>query len=218
MAGDRYVPALGLRALTGLYDPVVRLTTREGSFKSRLLQQAAIQPGERVLDLGCGTGTLAIQAKRAEPDATVVGLDGDPEVLRRARRKATDAGLELDFDEGNSTELPYADSSFHVVLSTLFFHHLTGPDKRRTAAEVVRVLRPGGRIQVADWGRPADPAMRVLATSIRVLDGFEQTRDNLAGGLPGIFGGAGLIDAAEVGRMRTAFGTLAFYRAGRPES
>ena len=80
------------------------------------------------------------------------------------------------------------------------------------------MLRPGGSIQVADWGRPADPAMRVLATSIRLLDGVEQTRDNLAGDLPRIFGGAGLIDAAEVGRMRTAFGTLAFYRAERPES
>ena len=218
MAGDRYVPALGLRALTGLYDPVVRLTTREGAFKSRLLERAGLQPGERVLDLGCGTGTLAIQAKRGQPDAEIVGLDGDPEVLGRARRKAADAGVEVDFDEGYSTELPYGDSSLDVVLSTLFFHHLTGSDKRRTAAEVLRVLKPGGRLQVADWGRPADPAMRLLSTSIRLLDGFEQTSDNLAGSLPRIFDAAGLSDAAEVGRMRTAFGTLAFYRAARPES
>jgi len=218
MAGDRYVPALGLRALTGLYDPVVRLTTREGAFKSRLLERAGLQPGERVLDLGCGTGTLAIQAKRGQPDAEIVGLDGDPEVLGRARRKAAGAGVEVDFDEGYSTELPYGASSFDVVLSTLFFHHLTGSDKRRTAAEVLRVLKPGGRLQVADWGRPADPAMRLLSTSIRLLDGFEQTRDNLAGSLPRIFDEAKLSDAAEVGRMRTAFGTLAFYRATRPGS
>jgi ubiquinone/menaquinone biosynthesis C-methylase UbiE len=218
MAADRYVPALGLRALTGLYDPVVRLTTREGTFKSRLIDQAGLQPGERVLDLGCGTGTLAIQAKLGQPSATIVGLDGDPEVLRRARRKAAEAGVEVELDEGYSTELPYADASFDVVLSTLFFHHLTSSDKRRTATEVLRVLRPGGRLHVADWGRPADAAMRVLSTSIRLLDGFEQTRDNLAGGLPRIFGDAGLIGAAEAGRMRTAFGTLAFYRAERPES
>ncbi|MGH2964642.1 MAG: class I SAM-dependent methyltransferase [Solirubrobacterales bacterium] len=218
MAGDRYVPALGLRALTGLYDPVVRLTTREGAFKSRLLERARLQPGERVLDLGCGTGTLAVQAKRGQPDAEIVGLDGDPEVLGRARRKAAGAGVEVDFDEGYSTELPYGDSSFDVVLSTLFFHHLTGSDKRRTAGEVLRVMKPGGRLQVADWGRPADPAMRLLSTSIRLLDGFEQTRDNLAGSLPRIFDEAGLSDAAEVGRMRTPFGTLAFYRATRPES
>jgi ubiquinone/menaquinone biosynthesis C-methylase UbiE len=218
MATDRYVPALGLRALTGLYDPVVRLTTRERAFKSRLLQQAALRPGDRVLDLGCGTGTLAVEAKRLEPDSAVVGLDGDPEVLRRARRKAADARLELDFDEGYSTELPYPDGSFDVVLSTLFFHHLAGADKRRTAAEVFRVMRPLARLHVADWGRPADPAMRALSTSIRLLDGFEQTRDNLAGGLPAIFADAGLTEVAEVGRMSTAFGTLAFYQARRPES
>jgi SAM-dependent methyltransferase len=217
MATDRYVPALGLRALTSLYDPVVRLTIREGAFKSRLLEQATLQPGERVLDVGCGTGTLAIQAKRGQPSAAIVGLDGDPEVLRRARRKASGAGVEVDFDEGFSTELPYADSSFDVVLSTLFFHHLTGSDKRRTAAEIFRVLKPGGRLEVADWGRPADPAMRILSTSIRLLDGFEQTRDNLAGSLPEIFEDAGLSDATEAGRMRTVFGTLAFYRARRPD-
>src|SRR5262245_56346496 len=181
MADDRYVPALGLRALTGLYDPVVRLTTREGMFKGRLLEQASLGPGERVLDLGCGTGTLAIQAKLAQPDATIVGLDGDREVLGRANRKAAEAGGAVDFDEGFSTELPYEDGSFDAVLSTLFFHHLTGEDKRRTAAEVFRVLRSGGRLQVADWGRPSDPAMRALSTSIRLLDGFEQTRDNLTG-------------------------------------
>jgi SAM-dependent methyltransferase len=218
MAEDRYVPALGLRALTGLYDPVVRLTTREGTFKSRLLERVALRPGERVLDLGCGTGTLAIEAKRGQQEAVIAGLDGDPEVLRRARCKAADAGVEIDFREGYSTELPYGDESFDVVLSTLFFHHLTGPDKRRTAAEAFRVLKPVGRLQVVDWGRPTDPAMRLLSTSIRLLDGFEQTRENLAGGLPRIFEDAGFTDAAEVERMRTAFGTLAFYRAGRPES
>ena len=137
MAGDRYVPALGLRALTGLYDPVVRLTTREGAFKSRLLQQAATSARRTGAGPGLRDRDPGDPGQASQPDATIVGLDGDPEVLRRARRKATDAGVEVDFDEGYSTELPYGDSSFDVVLSTLFFHHLTGPDKRRTAAEVV---------------------------------------------------------------------------------
>jgi SAM-dependent methyltransferase len=216
MAGDRYVPALRFRALTGIYDPVVRATTREGEFKSRLLDQAALEPGEQVLDLGCGTGTLAIQAKRAQPKAAIVGLDGDPEVLGRAREKADEAAVELELDEGYSIELPYPDASFDVVLSTLFFHHLTGVDKRRTAAEVARVLRPGGRLHVADWGRPADPVMRVLGVSIRLLDGFEQTRANLAGALPEIFERGGLEDAEETDRLRTLFGTLALYRARKP--
>jgi ubiquinone/menaquinone biosynthesis C-methylase UbiE len=85
---DTYVPALAFDRLTPLFDSVVRVTTREQTFKRRLLDQAAIAPGERVLDLGCGTGTLALMAKRRQPDAELVGLDGDPAILERARAKA----------------------------------------------------------------------------------------------------------------------------------
>ncbi len=157
MAG--YVPALRFRALTGLYDPVVRATTREAEFKRRLLDRAAIGPGDRVLDLACGTGTLAIEAKQRTPGAELVGVDGDPEMLARAREKAAAAGLEIELDEGLSTDLPYDDATFDRVLSTLFFHHLDLAGKRTTIAEIARVLRPGGELHVADWGRPSDPLM-----------------------------------------------------------
>lgn len=212
----RYLSALRFRALTRVYDPAIRWTTREATFKRRLLEQAAPAADSRVLDLGCGTGTLAIMLKRTQPDAAVIGLDADPEILERARAKARRAGVEVQFDEGLSTELRYEDESFDLVLSTLFFHHLTGADKRRTAGEIGRVLRPGGELHVADWGRPADPLMRVLFGSVRLFDGFEQTRDNAAGALPEIFEGGGLGHATEADRLRTAFGTLAFYRARRP--
>src|SRR5581483_15501 len=139
---------LRFRSLTRLYDPVVRATTREREFKARLLRQASLGSGQRVLDLGCGTGTLAIEAKLAEPGLEVVGLDGDPEVLERARAKAGDAGVTIQFDEGLSTDPPYDDGSFDLVLATLFFHHLTRVDKLLTAREIARVLRPGGRLHV----------------------------------------------------------------------
>jgi ubiquinone/menaquinone biosynthesis C-methylase UbiE len=218
MASDRYLPALRFSALTRVYDPTIRWTTREATFKRRLLEQAALQPGQRMLDLGCGTGTLAIMAKQAQPEAVLVGLDGDPEILERARAKARRAGVELQLDHGFSTELPYEDESFDLVLSTLFFHHLTGADKRRTAGEIVRVLRAGGELHVADFGRPADPLMRVLFGSVRLFDGLDQTRDNAAGALPAIFEQGGLEGAEETERLRTAFGTLALYRARRPSA
>lgn len=216
MSGERYIPALRFRALTAAYDPVVRVTTREAEFKKRLLMQAGLRAGDRVLDLGCGTGTLAIEAKQAQPDAEIVGLDGDSNVLERARRKAETAGVEIDFDQGLSTELPYADRSFDAVLSTLFFHHLTGAAKARTAAEIARVLRPGGQLHVADWGRPADPLMGVLFLGVRLLDGFETTNDNAAGALPAIIARAGLEKAEETDRLRTVLGTMALYRAEAP--
>jgi ubiquinone/menaquinone biosynthesis C-methylase UbiE len=210
-----YLPALRFRALTRIYDPVVRLTTREAHFKQLLIEQAAPAPGQRILDLGCGTGTLAIALKRREPAAEVVGLDADPEMLEQARRKADQAGVKLELTEGYSTTLPYPDASFDRVLSTLFFHHLDSQAKRRTAREIARVLRPGGELHVADWGRPSDPVMALAFLGIRALDGFEPTRDNARGALPEIWEEAGLERAERTRRLRTPFGTLTLYRAER---
>ena len=216
MSQDRYLPALRFPALTSVYDPVIRVTTRERLFKRRLVEQASPQPGQRILDLGCGTGTLALLVKEHQPAADVAGLDADPEMLDQARSKAERAGVELRLDEGFSTELPYADRSFDRVLSTLFFHHLDLDSKRRTAREIGRVLRGGGELHVADWGRPADPAMALAFLGVRLLDGFENTRENARGALPSIFEQAGLEDAERMDRLRTVFGTLALYRARRP--
>jgi ubiquinone/menaquinone biosynthesis C-methylase UbiE len=194
---------------------VVGLTTREGLFKGRVLDRAEIQNGERVLDLACGTGTLALEVLQRAPGARVTGVDGDPEILERARAKAEKAGAEVAFDEGMSTQLPYDDESFDVVLSTLFFHHLSDESKRGSAREVCRVLRRGGRAVVADWGRPQDPVMRVAFLSVQLLDGFSNTGGNLAGALPGILAGAGLDDVEVTDRIRTPLGTIEVLAARR---
>ena len=154
--------------------------------------------------------------KRRQPGADVIGPDADSEILGRARAKAERAGVEIQLDQGFSTELPYDDGAFDVVLSTLVFHHLTGADKRRTAKQIARVLRPGGELHVADWGRPSDPLMRALFIQVRLGDGFAQTPDNAAGALPRMLEQSGLEQAVETERLRTVFGTLALYRAGKP--
>jgi ubiquinone/menaquinone biosynthesis C-methylase UbiE len=210
-----YLPALRFRSLTRLYDPLVGLTTRERHFKELLIEQAAIEPGHRVLDLGCGTGTLAIEVKRRQPGAEVIGLDADPEMLARARAKAERGGVELELTEGLSNDLPYEDGSFDRVLSTLFFHHLDPEPKRETARETARVLHRGGELHVADWGPPSDPAMRLAFQGIRLFDGFSNTAENYRGELPSIFVGAGLRAADQTDRLRTAFGSLVLYRARR---
>jgi SAM-dependent methyltransferase len=153
--------------------------------------------------------------KQREPGAEVVGLDADPEMLAQARRKAEQAGVELELTEGFSTELPYEDASFDRVLSTLFFHHLDPEPKRRTAREIARVLKKGGELHVADWGRPSDPVMGTAFLGIRLLDGFENTADNVHGRLPAIFEEAGLRGAEQTDRLRTVLGTMALYRAER---
>jgi ubiquinone/menaquinone biosynthesis C-methylase UbiE len=211
---ESYTPALAHDRLTPLFDPFVRFTTRERHFKARLLNQAAIGARHRVLDIGCGTGTLAIMVKRAEPGAEVVGLDGDPAILARGREKVADEGVDVRLDQGMSFDLPYDDDSFDRVLSTLFFHHIKPDAKERTAREIARVLRPGGELHVADFGKPADPLQAATFAVFRRFDGEEETRDNARGRLPAIFSAAGLVDARVRGApLRTMFGTLAFYSA-----
>lgn len=213
---DRYVPALGFRWLTPLYDAVVRLTTRERTFKHALLDQAGLAPGQEVLDLACGTGTLTIWARQRAAGSRVLGLDGDADVLARARAKARAAGLEIVFDEGLSTSLPYAENRFDRVLSSLFFHHLDRDGKMRTLAQVFRVLKPGGELHVADWGRAANPLMRAAYYAIQLLDGFDNTADNVKGLLPELMRDAGFTGVAEPRRFSTMWGTLSLYRAVKP--
>jgi ubiquinone/menaquinone biosynthesis C-methylase UbiE len=215
MKQQSYIPALAYRSLTGLYDPLVRITTRERRFKAALLQQARLRAGQQVLDLACGTATLTIAAKRMQPRADITGVDGDPDILARARVKAAKAEAELKFDESLSQHLPYADSSFDVVLSSLFFHHLDRENKLATLSEVWRVLKPGAELHIADWGKAANPLMRVLFLIVQMLDGFATTTDNVAGRLPELLRASGFKEVEETQRFSTVLGTLALYRAKR---
>jgi ubiquinone/menaquinone biosynthesis C-methylase UbiE len=211
---ERYVPALGRDSLTALYDPIISRTTRERTFKERLLDQAALHAGQRVLDVGCGTGTLAVWAKEREPRIELAGIDGDPDVLERARRKAEEARVEIDFREAMADDLPFEDAMFDRALSSLFFHHLTREDKESCAREIARVLKPGGELHIADWG-PGDPLMRLAFLTTQLLDGFERTSDNVAGRLPEILEAAGLQDVRERHRLRTLSGSMVLLSARR---
>jgi SAM-dependent methyltransferase len=202
-----FVPALRFHRLTPLFDAVAAVTVRDSTIKRRVLARAEIGESDEVLDVGCGTGTLAVAAARAAAGVKMTGLDADASILTRARRRAADAGLEIRFDEGISTALPYGHASFDVVLCTLMLHHLPDDAKRETAAELARVLRPGGRLVVADPGRPQDPLMRVAALAVQLLDGFANTRLNIVGGLPALLAGAGFGEVAPRDRMRTPTGT-----------
>jgi ubiquinone/menaquinone biosynthesis C-methylase UbiE len=208
MSDSSFIPALRFHRLTPLFDAVVAVTVRDGAIKQRVLAHAALRPGERVLDVGCGTGTLALAAVRAEPGIEITGLDADPAILERARHKATAAGVDIEFDEAMADAMPYPDASFDAVLSTLFFHHLPDEVKAGTAKQIRRVLRPGGRLVVADLGRPHDPLMRVaVRATVQLLDGTETTALNVRGELPGVLAAAGFEDVDVRDRTRTLTGT-----------
>jgi ubiquinone/menaquinone biosynthesis C-methylase UbiE len=132
------------------------LLGRERTFRERLVRLARLEPGQSVLDIGCGTGSLAIVAKqRVGPGGTVQGIDASPEMLTRARRKARKAGVDVSFTKGVVEALPFPDGHFDVVLSTLMLHHLPLEPRRQCAREMRRVLKPGGCVLAVDFGGAA---------------------------------------------------------------
>jgi ubiquinone/menaquinone biosynthesis C-methylase UbiE len=205
-----YVPAASYDLFLPLYDPVLRWLMREDKFKTRLLEQADLQPGHRVLDLGCGTATLALLAKRREPEANVFAVDGDPKVLAVARRKVAGSGLSIHLGEALAGRLPYPDASFDRVLSSLVFHHLTRAEKMEAFGEVRRVLAKEGSLHLVDFGPPAGWASGVVT---RLLSRGERIPDNLEGRLGELIRAAGFEGVQEHGYHSTPLGTLVFLSA-----
>jgi len=122
---DKYIPAFSYGFLTPFYDFMMRWAARESAFKPKLVEQARIEKGHRVLDIGCGTATLTILIKKAHPEAEVIGIDGDPKVLQIAKSKVAEAGVNIALDYGITSKLPYPDNSFHRVILSMVLHHLT---------------------------------------------------------------------------------------------
>jgi ubiquinone/menaquinone biosynthesis C-methylase UbiE len=211
---QNYIPALGFDFLTPFYDSVVKWTTREAVFKQRLVEKVEIPPDGRLLDVGCGTATLTIALKKKFPHAEVYGLDGDARILRLARRKAKDFGAEVNFTESFSTAMPYSGEYFDAAATSLFFHHLTPENKRKTLLEIRRVLKTGGALHVADWGKPANALMALASLPVKWLDGTAAA-DSYAGKLPEMMTEAGFAGIRETARFETVFGTLRLHRADK---
>ena len=208
-----YIPAAGHDWLLPLYDPVVKLMGG-GSAHRQLVDQADLQPGQRILEIGCGTGNLTILVKTLYPAIEIVGLDPDPKALDRARRKANRQRVSVQLDRGFSDELHYPDESYDRVLSALMFHHLKRDEQAQTLHEIRRVLKPGGSLHLVDFGGGHDRAGGFLA---RLLHRSEHVHDDSGGdALLNLMRHAGLADCTEVAHQPTIFGLLVFYRASEP--
>ncbi|GFG52038.1 SAM-dependent methyltransferase [Mycolicibacterium agri] len=207
-----YIPAAGRDAFLPGYDLLTRLIGMASVYDA-LLEQAELTDGSHVLEIGCGTGNLTVRAKQMCPGAELVGLDPDPRALARAQRKARGLGG-IRFERGYSQQLPFGDGEFDRVLSSMMLHHLDEQTKRATAAEVLRVLRPGGTLHIVDVGGHMTPADGFMAR--RMLRN-KHAAGNLGDAIPRLLTEAGFDCSQTASRQHRFVGRLTFYRATRPE-
>ncbi len=211
-AHRHFVPAAGFDLLLPLYDPLGKLALRNEQTRGELVRRAALTAGDRVLDLGCGTGSLSVMIQRKHPAVQLSALDPDEKALARARRKAEQAGFAIRFEQGFGDALPFADGAFDRVLSSLVLHHLTSAEKLATLRDVHRVLRPGGSLHVLDFGPPRGRLDRWLT---HLIHHGHRMDDNLAGQIPELMREAGFEGALESASVRTALGRLSIFEAKR---
>jgi len=210
-----YLPAAGSDWALPFYDPFVKLLGGDG-VRRTLVKQADLRTGHRVLDIGCGTGTLVTLIKRVNPDVSVVGIDPDPKALTRAKRKAAQARVSIQFDQGFSDELPYPEGSFDRVFSSFMFHHVSADQREKTLHEAWRVLRPGGSLHLLDFDASESQPQGVLA---RWLHSRHRFKDNSESRILGFMKVAGFVNSKKVGSGAFLFGHLRFsyYDGSRDE-
>lgn len=207
-----FLPAAGHDVFLPLYDPLVSFLGFDRA-RRELLSQANINPGQHILDIGSGTGTLAVLLKRHYSDVQVVGLDPDPKALRRAKTKLRRAGVSVQLDQGFADELPYREESFDRVLSSFMFHHLEGQDREKTLKEVLRVLKPGGSFHLLDF--VSDHGSHGFLH--RLVHSHAELKHNTDERILQLMSRAGFTNAEKVRAGSMFFGVLrtAYYRAKR---
>lgn len=216
MPKQRYVAALGFRVLNRFYDPALRLTMPERRLRGLTLEQAAVRDGQMVLDVGSGTGSLLVMLSDRSRRAHLVGVDGDLGMIKLARRKATPSHATIAWTAGFAYCLPFRSEVFDRVLTTLVLHHLSTQHKERALGEMFRVLRPGGELHIADWGKPHTKLMRIAALSLKMFEPGAGTLANLQGRLPELCTAAGFCEVVQTTSLSTMFGTVTLLSARRP--
>ena len=218
MMGDirPFTPAAGRFAPTFIYDSVMALT-RERLWRTTIVAHLAPQPDDVVVDVGCGTGSLAVLIARIQPQARVIGIDPDPEVLAIAVRKAEGAHAEVEWRTamGDDLSSTIPDRSVDGVVSSLVLHQCPMPKKRAIIAAMFAALRPGGRLVIADYGQQRTWLMRNAFRIVQLADGKADTQPNADGVLPELLAEADFRNVREADVVSTITGSISIYVASK---
>jgi ubiquinone/menaquinone biosynthesis C-methylase UbiE len=209
-----YVPAA---PQLWLYDFLVIVLSLSPRWRRALLAQLAPREGDVIADIGCGTGTQLVKIGRATHDVTLIGIDPDPDVLHRARRKLTSARVVAGLTRGyarDAAEL-LRDRGVNKIVSSLVFHQVPLEEKAAGLAAMCHALVPGGELHVADYGLQRTPLMRKLFRIVQAGDGYANTEPNARGVLPDLMVRVGFRNVAETAVFPTPTGTVSLYRADR---
>lgn len=181
---EKFKSAASYSYLTPLYDIGCELLGYGKSFKDKIVEKLEITPNQKILDIGCGTGTFLIELKRKYPKTNVFGIDPDQKILKIAQNKLDKVGFEAKLIKGLAQELPFSKNYFDNVVSILTFHHLPTEVKRQAISEIYRVLKNGGTFLLADFGKPESLISNVLLKIGSTFEGRENMEANLSGKLP----------------------------------
>ncbi len=207
----RFVPATGINCLLPWYDPAVHFLTRQSALHAAIVKRVSELGPSSLLDVGCGSGTLAIQLKRSLPKTQITGCDVDPRILDQAKRKPGSEGIH--WFAASADQLAQPPGSVQVIVSSLLMHHLVLHEKSAALLAMRKSLDPGGTLLLGDYGKSATWLSRVQFLPVQLVDGWSQTRDNVAGKLPSLMRAAGFGEPKQLASFETFLGTVRLYEA-----
>ena len=214
---NSHTPPLGHAFLTPLYDFAIRWLTRERYWHQAFIADIAPKRGEKIIDVGSGTGSLVVAIHAISPETTYIGIDPDEEAVRRARAKAARINTLAKFEVGyfSAGDPLFAEPPDKIVCS-LVLHQVPVAEKYRIAREIFNSLKPGGSVHIADYGLQSGLQRKLFRMTVQALDGVENTQPNADGILPSVLSEAGFTDVVEAETISTLTGSISIFRASKP--